>query len=60
MYVIGRVTQVGVTTSLVNITSDAVSAFLPQERRCWMEEEIQLQHFPRADSFRCPELLIRS
>ena len=49
---IGTVTNVGVSTTLINITSDAVTSFNPYERKCWMEKEIALRHFPSVD-YRC-------
>ena len=46
---IGTVTNVGVSTTLINITSDAVTSFNPYERKCWMQNEIALRHFPSVD-----------
>ena len=49
---IGQVTQVGVSTTLTGIDDDAVSSIDPNRRKCWMQEEIELQHYPKSDDFR--------
>ena len=46
---IGMVTNIGVSTTLTNITNDAVTSFNPYERKCWMQNEIKLKHFPSRD-----------
>ena len=52
---IGMVTNIGVSTTLTEITYDAVTSFNPYERKCWMQNEIDLMHFPRARDYRSIE-----
>ena len=46
---IGMVTNIGVSITLTNITDEAVSSFNPYERKCWMQNEIDLMHYPNYD-----------
>ena len=50
----GSLSQLAVSTSLVNITKDAVKAFTPSERKCYEVhyDDIQLAHFPYDDDYR--------
>ena len=43
------------STSLVNISEEAVTRFTPSERKCYEEEsdDIQLSHFPYVSDYRC-------
>ena len=49
---IGMVTHIGVSTILTNITRDAVNSFNPYERKCWMQNEIDLMHYQREMDYR--------
>ena len=49
---IGMVTHIGVSTTLTNITGDAVTSFNPYERKCWMQNEIDLMHYKREMDYR--------
>ena len=49
---IGMVTNIGVSTTLTNITGDAVTSFNPYERKCWMQSEIDLMHYQREMDYR--------
>ena len=49
---VGMVTHIGVSTTLTNITGDAVSSFSPYERKCWMQKEIDLMHYKREMDYR--------
>ena len=46
---IGMVTNIGVSTTLTEITGEAIMAFNPYERKCWMQNEIRLKHFRSSD-----------
>ena len=47
----GSATQLSVTTTILNITDDAKS-FQPYDRKCWLQEEIELDHFSYAEDYR--------
>ena len=51
----GSLSQLAVSTSLVNISEEAVTRFTPSERKCYEEEsdDIQLSHFPYVSDYRC-------
>ena len=44
-----------VSTSLVNISEEAVSTFTPSQRKCYEVnyDDIQLAHLPYDDDYRC-------
>ena len=44
---VGMVTQIGVSTAITEISFNAVTSFNPYERKCWMQSEIELMHYPR-------------
>merc|ERR1711911_45396 len=46
---IGMVTNIGVSTTLTEITYEAVTSFNPYERKCWMQPEIRLKHYQSSD-----------
>merc|ERR1711946_89219 len=46
---IGMVTNIGVSTTLTEITGEAVTSFNPYKRKCWMQSEIRLKHFRSSD-----------
>ena len=49
---IGTSTQLAVSTTLVNITKTARKNFEPYERKCWMQDEIQLEQFSYESDYR--------
>ena len=42
----GAVTKLGVSSTLLRTTDDAVKRFKPYERKCWVESEIRLKFVP--------------
>ena len=51
----GSLSQLAVSTSLVNISEEAVSTFTPSQRKCYEVnyDDIQLAHLPYDDDYRC-------
>ena len=47
----GAVTQLAVSTTLTNITAGG-AGFNAYDRKCWLQEEIDLEHFSYAEDFR--------
>ena len=47
----GTSTQLSVTTTRIDMTADAV-VFQPKNRKCWLETEIELDHFSYNDDYR--------
>ena len=56
----GSLSQLAVSTSLVNITREAVTTFTPRQRKCYEVDydDIQLAHFPYDDDYRSNVLSI--
>ena len=50
----GSLSQLAVSTSLVNISREAVTRFSPGERKCYDVEhdDISLAHLPYSDDYR--------
>ena len=51
MFEIGAVTQLAVSTTLINITKSGTD-FNAYDRKCWLEEEIHLEHFSYDEDYR--------
>ena len=48
----GSLVQLGVSTSLMDITKGALGRFTPYERRCWAQDEVQLEHLDYQEGYR--------
>ena len=48
----GTAALLAVSTTLLNITEDAVVRFPPEERKCWTQEEITLQYLNYPEGYR--------
>ena len=50
----GSLSQLAVSTSLVNISREAVTRFSPEDRKCYDVEhdDIRLSHLPYSDDYR--------
>ena len=50
----GSLSQLAVSTSLVNISREAVTRFSPEDRKCYDVEhdDIRLAHLPYSDDYR--------
>ena len=42
---LGTVTEIAVSVSTTTIEDDAI-VFDPTDRKCWLQEEIELEHLP--------------
>ena len=42
---LGTVTEIAVSVSTTTIEDDAI-VFNPTDRKCWLQEEIELEHLP--------------
>ena len=49
---LGSLVQLGVSTSLMDITKGALGRFTPYERRCWAQDEVQLEHLDYQEGYR--------
>lgn len=50
--ILGSLTQLAVSTSMTSIEPSAVTTFLPMERKCWEQKEINLSYLEYADGYR--------
>lgn len=48
----GSMVEIAVSPTLINITEKAVNRFKPEERNCYMSQEIELEHFPTNYGYR--------
>ena len=48
----GSFNQIATSINVINITSAALEKFSPEERKCWMDDEINLPGFNYSDGYR--------
>ena len=48
---LGTVTEIAVSVSTTTIEDDAI-VFDPTDRKCWLQEEIELEHLPQKEENR--------
>ena len=48
----GSMVEIAVSPTLISITESAIKRFEPEERNCYMSQEIELEHFPTSDGYR--------
>ena len=48
---LGTVTEIAVSVSTTTIEDDAI-VFNPTDRKCWLQEEIELEHLPQKEENR--------
>ena len=55
----GSLSQLAVSTSLVNISHEAVTRFSPADRKCYdvAHDDIRLSHLPYSDDYRYSDTL---